>query len=265
LRRDVVARWRTRLRGLPDVPGSIRDAVRELAGQRAVAPRCSLNRPTGPRRRARAVQADLAGVVDLAHAHGATVNDVVLTAVSGALAALLRRRGEHVDRLVVSILIAARPVADVATIGNQAGVAPLALPTDGTRDERLRRVAAITRTAKRGRRGSSAALLGLGLRVLGRLRLLRWFTDRQRMVHTFVTNLRGPDRRVDFAGMPVVELIPVSLATGNVTVAFAALSYAGTLTVTIVADPDHIPDLDGLVDALDDEFSAGPGCTGGSR
>lgn len=31
---------------------------------------------------------------------------------------------------------------------------------------------------------------------------------------------------------------------------FEVLSYAGTLTVTVIIDPDHSPDLDTLTDAL---------------
>ena len=74
--------------------------------------------------------------------------------------------------------------------------------------------------------------------------------DRQRLVNTFVTNLRGPAERLTFLGAPVEELIPVSGTTGNVTVAFAVLSYAGTLVVTVVADPDGCPDLPALAAAL---------------
>jgi hypothetical protein len=46
----------------------------------------------------------------------------------------------------------------------------------------------------------------------------------------------------------------VSPIVGNVTVAFAVLSYAGTLTVTIIADPSHCPDLQLLVAALQREL-----------
>ena len=41
---------------------------------------------------------------------------------------------------------------------------------------------------------------------------------------------------------------------GNIPVYFEVLSYAGTLTVTAIADPDHFPDLDTLTDALRDEL-----------
>ncbi|MGY1679944.1 WS/DGAT domain-containing protein [Geodermatophilus sp. SYSU D01176] len=42
---------------------------------------------------------------------------------------------------------------------------------------------------------------------------------------------------------------------GNVTVSFVALSYAGTLAVTAVADADAVPDLPLLVAALEDQFA----------
>jgi len=49
------------------------------------------------------------------------------------------------------------------------------------------------------------------------------------------------------------------LATGNVTVAFAALSYAGTLTVTVTTDPHQHRDLDVLMNALREELAGSRG------
>jgi hypothetical protein len=53
----------------------------------------------------------------------------------------------------------------------------------------------------------------------------------------------------------VPELIPLSLAAGNVTVAFTALSYRGRLVLTVNADPDTCPDVDRLVAALHDQLA----------
>jgi hypothetical protein len=41
---------------------------------------------------------------------------------------------------------------------------------------------------------------------------------------------------------------------GNATVCFEVLSYAGTVAVTAVADPDRFPDLAALAAALHDEL-----------
>ena len=43
---------------------------------------------------------------------------------------------------------------------------------------------------------------------------------------------------------------------GNVTVAFGVLSYAGTLTLTVVADPERCTDLPVLVEVLQRELDA---------
>jgi hypothetical protein len=89
----AVDAWRGRLhRARPATPGfprqarglrRIREGLAELGGTRPPRrrPSTSLNRPVGPRRRLDVVAVDLAAVRDLGHAHGGTVNDVVLAAI----------------------------------------------------------------------------------------------------------------------------------------------------------------------------------------
>ena len=48
----------------------------------------------------------------------------------------------------------------------------------------------------------------------------------------------------------------MTIATGNVGVAFAALSYAGTLTVSVITDPDVVPEQDLLASAVARELHA---------
>ena len=248
----------TRLRvlaQLPSAPRRLRGAVAELrAAGAGRAPRCSLNRPTGPRRRFGIVRADLTRVRAVAHAHGATVNDVVLTAVAGALHAVLRARGETVETFVVSVPVSARREASAAQLGNEVGVIPLALPTTGDPVQRLETVNRISREGKSAPRAASAALVEPVTRALAWLGLFRWFVDRQRLVTTFVTNLRGPEARLSFLGTTIADVIAVTSVTGNVTVAFAVLSYAGTLAVTVIADPETCPDLPVVVDELQREL-----------
>jgi hypothetical protein len=75
-----------------------------------------------------------------------------------------------------------------------------------------------------------------------------------------VTNLRGPDSRLAFLGASIDEIIPVNSTSGNVQVAFGVFSYAGTLTVTVVADADLVGDLPRLVAWLQEELD-GVGAT----
>lgn len=119
---------------------------------------------------------------------------------------------------------------------------------------RLRSLAETTRAAKSAQRGASAALLGPLFRVLAAAGLHRWFINRQRLIHTFVFNLRGPERRLSSLGCPITNIVPLSAATGNVTVSFGVLSYAGTLTISLIADPDTCPELSELRDLLAEEL-----------
>ncbi len=248
----------TRLRWLANAPAALRrlpGALAELLpGRSAHAPRCSLNNPTGPRRRFAVVRAELAAVRDVAHAHGGTVNDVGLTAVAGALRVLLRTRGESLDEAVISMPVSARRTASADRLGNQIGVMPMAVPTGGQPRARLAQIAEATQARKGAPRASSAAVVAPVVRALGRLGLLNWFTNSQHLVTTFLTDIRGPAVPVSFLGSTVLALVPLSGTSGNVTVAFAVFSYAGGFTITVVADPDACPDLPVLADALQTEL-----------
>jgi WS/DGAT/MGAT family acyltransferase len=250
------------------VPASrrLRAALGQLrpAGGPAAAPRCSLNTPTGAERGAAVVRTPLDEVRAAAHRHGATVNDVVLTAAVGALGALLARRGEQVERLVVSVPVSGRETAVGGELGNQVGAVPVELPVVGSPAARLRATAAATGRAKQGWRGASNAVLGPVFRVLAALRLFRPFVERQHLVNTFVTNLRGPDVRLSLLGAEITEVAAVTIVPGNVSVCFAALSYAGTLAVTVVADPQRCEELGWLRDELERQLGSLARTTTGS-
>jgi WS/DGAT/MGAT family acyltransferase len=249
---------RCRLRAIGRLPAALRllpTAWAELApaiGTRA--PRCSLNRPTGTTRRFGVVRARLDAVRSVAHAHDATVNDVALTAVTGALHTLMGRRGEAVDRFVVSVPVSARRQADPTQLGNLVGVLPVELPATGDPWSRLDRVARIVRSRKTRAAGASSTLLAPVFRALAGTGLFGWYVARQRLVNTIVTNVRGPDHPLEFLGIPITDIVPVTTTTGNLTVCFAVFSYAGRLTVTLVADPVGCPDLPDLVSLLQDEL-----------
>jgi hypothetical protein len=69
----------------------------------------------------------------------------------------------------------------------------------------------------------------------------------QRRLHTLVSCVRGPEAPVHLGGCTVRDMIPVVVdGPTNITVSFLALTYAGSLAVTVVADPGHCRDLDRL-------------------
>jgi diacylglycerol O-acyltransferase / wax synthase len=113
---------------------TIRQGMAELGGARPPRrlPPTSLIHPTGPQRRLDVIAADLAAIRDLGHAHGGTVNDVILAVIAGALRALLASRGERLDLVTASVPVSAREVATGGQLGNQVGVMPVTLPPAAT-------------------------------------------------------------------------------------------------------------------------------------
>lgn len=239
----------------------LRAAAAELLGNGLqTAPRCSINAGPvdvgGPHRTLAVAQADLAAVVTAARAAGGTVNDVVLTAVTGALGAALAERGEVLDRLVVSVPISARVRAGTGELGNRVGVLPVSVPLAGAPGDRLPVVVAVTRARKTAMPGASTVLWSPFVRLLAAVGAFGPFIEHQRLVNTFVTNVRGPSRPLTIGSLRVLELIPVAPISGNVGVAFSVLSYAGRLTITVVADATRCPDGPRVAQLLQGQLAA---------
>ena len=249
---------RNRLKSIARLPALavlMTRAVAELtAGRTPRLPQSSLNQPTGPERALAVATTDLQSVRTAAHACDATVNDAVLTAVTGALRTVLAKRGETTSTFVVTVPVSARRRTTAAHVGNAVGIAPVGLSATGDLVQRLTTTARTTRVRRTSHPGSSAALLAPLFRLIARLGLLRWFIDHQRMTNTFVTNLRGPETPATILGTPIRRVLAVPGITGNVTVSFAAFSYAGTLELTILADPTTWPDLHDLKTSLQTEL-----------
>ncbi|UBU18261.1 wax ester/triacylglycerol synthase domain-containing protein [Nonomuraea gerenzanensis] len=238
-----------------------RDARKAMAAAGGMRPEpvapCSLLRPTGPRRTFAVVRTELAAVRAAAHRHGCTVNDALLAAVTGALRRTLERRGEKVAELSVSVPVSARRSTTAGDLGNRFGVLIAALPVTGPAGRRMRIIGSLLAERKAAAAQASAAgLFGPLFRVLAAVRLYGRYLRRQRRIHTLVSNVRGPDHLLAFAGAAIRRVIPVAVAeNGNVTVSFEILSYAGTLTITLIADPEGVPDLDDLVADLREELA----------
>jgi hypothetical protein len=81
-------------------------------------------------------------------------------------------------------------------------------------------------------------------------------------VSTLVTNLLGPDTSLSFLGAAVSRVMPVPSTMGKLKVAFGVLSYAGTLTLTVVADPERCTDLPLLVEAFQENWTLWRPATG---
>src|SRR5690606_14870378 len=109
---------------------------------------------------------------------------------------------------------------------------------------------------KSAAQASAANLFAPLFRLLAGLGLHRWYLRRQRRIHTLVSNVRGPDPPLEFAGTTITGIIPVAVSeTGNANVSFEMRSYDGTIAITLIADPDGMPDLYVLTARLREEVA----------
>jgi WS/DGAT/MGAT family acyltransferase len=242
----------------PGVGALVTAPLRQLvaAAREGRAPQVSFNRPVGPHRRLVLLRADLAATKEVAHRHGGTVNDVVLAAMAGGARRLLAARGELGPGTVlkVSVAVSLRPPGDAGG-GNRVGVRVVPVPVwEPDPHERLRRIAATTSAQRRRppyRPGGRVAQ--------------RWMVhvmDRQRLVNLLLSNLRGPERPLEFAGARVRELFQVGAVQGNLSLGVGVLSYAGALNLDVVADAEAVPDVEvfaaGTAEALGQLGATGP-------
>jgi WS/DGAT/MGAT family acyltransferase len=223
-------------------------SARALARARR-APRVSINVPVSGHHRLMLVRADLDRVRKVAHAHGGTVNDVLLTAAAGGARRLLDARGELTPGLVLQVSVPAslRSPSDNVAAGNRVGVmiVPLRLG-DTDPASRLSLIAATTATRKRQPLHQPNARL-----------LQRWMVrmmKRQHLVNLIVSNVPGPRVPLYVAGVRITEIFQIGAVQGNVTISVGAFSYAGQLNLGVVGDPDALPDLTtftyGIADTL---------------
>lgn len=190
--------------------------------------------------------------------HGATVNDLALTAVTGALQRYLDKHGVTVDRLTAVVPINLRPLDEPMNPlrGNQFGLAFVALPvSEPDSGARLTRVHdAMTRVKTTG----EGVFTSGALSVMGRLpagverQALNLFAGRATAV---VTNIAGPREQVSLVGVPLRGFTAWVPATGPVGVGLSICSYAGELMLGVAVDEALVPDSELLLAALGDEVA----------
>ena len=228
-------------------------AIHEIVAERPLTP-TSLARVVGADRRLALVRTDLAHVKSVARAHGAKVNDVLLTVIAGGVRSLFHSRGEAVDDTVVRIYV---PISlhegdRSKARGNLITQMVVELPV-GVADahERLRRIAAETGERKARPRPPLAKVPHRGFAGRVFLKLI----DRQG-VNVSSADIPGPPVPLYFAGARLLEVFPMAQLLGKNSLSVGAMSYAGRFNMMVIADRDAYPDLQVLIDGIRAETAA---------
>jgi diacylglycerol O-acyltransferase len=244
--------------------GLIRDAMEGVgeimwAGLNP-APETPLNVPIGPHRRYAVVRGQLAEFKEVKDALGGTVNDVVLTVVSGALAKWLRSRGIRTEGLEMRALVpvSIRTSAHQGTLGNQITVmrGPLPIYIDDP-VARLRFVRAAMDGLKESKQAEGAATLAAVNNlapptVLAQASRLNFST---RLFNLIVTNIPGPQMPLYVLGRRLDDVFPVAFLPEDHALAIAIMSYNGALDFGLLGDYDALPDIDLIADGIADSLA----------
>ena len=240
--------------------GVLRDAVEGVgeivwAGLNP-APETPLNVEIGPHRRYAVVRHQLEDYKTVKNAFGGTVNDVVLTVVSGALARWLNERGVRTDGLEMRALVpvSVRTESHRGTLGNQLTVMRGPLPVY-IRDPvaRLRFVRRAMDGLKESKQAVGAATLAAVNNlapptILAQASRLNFST---RLFNLIVTNIPGPQFPLYVLGRRLEDLFPLAFLPKNHALAVAIMSYDGGIDYGLLADYDALPDIDVIADGID--------------
>jgi WS/DGAT/MGAT family acyltransferase len=224
------------------------------AGMNA-APQSPFNVRIGPHRRFTWVSGDLDQFKAIKNALGGTVNDVVLTAVSGALGGYMRLHGHETDDVVLKAMVPVSVRADVerGALGNRVAAMWAPLPVGMT--DPVQRMLYIRR-AMDGVKDSGQAV---GAQVLTQLTGFAPPTimaqaarlqARQRLFNVVVTNVPGPQFPLYVLGRELEHLFPMVPLAENTALGIAIMSYNGQLNFGLTADYDALSDVEVLADEL---------------
>src|SRR5579859_4431945 len=221
------------------------------------APVTPLNVEIGPHRRFAVVRQELSDYKQVKNSLGGTVNDVVLTVVSGALARWLRSRGLRTEGLEMRALVpvSVRTQEQQGTLGNRLTAMRGPLPVY-IRDPvaRLRFVKKAMDGLKESKQAVGAATLAAVTdltppTILAQASRLNFST---RLFNLIVTNIPGPQMPLYLLGHELIDLFPIAFLPKGHGLAVAIMSYNGRVEYGLLADWDTLPDLQTIADGIDE-------------
>ena len=225
------------------------------------APQSPMNAPMGRQRRVAVARAELDDVKKIRKAHGGTVNDVLLTVVTGALREWLLSRGEPVVAATsVRALVPVSMQDEEAVAGNRVSSYLVDLPV-GEPDPRIRLTRlsyAMRGIAQHGQSVGADSLIALTgfapptLHALG-ARAARGLS--RRLFNLVVTNVPGPQFPLFAAGSRMLEVFPVVPLARGQGLSIGMTSYDGRVYFGLNADRDSVGDVDVLADLIEQEVA----------
>lgn len=199
----------------------------------------------------------LADVKTVGRMTGATVNDVLLAVVTGALRSYMVARGELVDGIEIRAVVPVnlRPLAEEPELGNRFGLVFLSLPVGV--DDLIDRLFDVKKRMEEIK-GSAEAVVAFG--ILNAIGMAP--AEIEKLVVTIfglkatavMTNVPGPRETVYLAGAPIRGIMFWVPQSGHLGLGVSILSYAGQVTLGLATDAGLVPDPETIIAGFHAEF-----------
>jgi WS/DGAT/MGAT family acyltransferase len=224
------------------------------------APDVPLNVPIGSHRRFDWVRTDLALFKRVKDVLGGTVNDVVLTVVSGAMRRWLQSRGVRTEGLELrtQVPVSIRAADEHGHLGNK--IAAVRAPLPVYVEDPIQRLE-VVRKAMDGVKQSKQAL---GAEVISRfndfapptlLAQSARVNFSTRLFNLVVTNVPGPQIPLYVLGRELEDIFPVGFLPPNQALFIAIMSYNGEINFGLLGDYDVMYDLDEVAVAIEESIA----------
>ena len=246
--REIARGMRAALRGPRQVLRGIGDTGK-IVGAGMSAPSTPFNVEIGPHRRIAFVRTDLDALKQVKNEHGGTVNDVVLSVVTGALGNYLRARGHDTADLELRAMVpvSIRAEEERGALGNR--ISAMMAPLPVWCDEPVRRLHLVSEIMG-DLKGSGQAV---GAEILTRLVDFAPTTiaaqaarlqPAQRFFNLVVTNVPGPQFPLYVLGREMESIFPLVPLARRQALCVGIMSYNGQVDFGLVGDYDAMTDLE---------------------
>jgi len=234
------------------------------SGNLALAPKTPFNASVTAGRAFAAVSLPLAELKAIGKAHDATINDMVMMAVSGALRRYLAsKRALPKKSLIAAVPISLRKPGDT-TSDNQASMSLISLGTHlADPIKRLQHIRSASEAMK-STLGSVKGVLPTDFPSLG----LPWLIEAAaalygkakvadripQVANVAISNVPGPPMPLYLAGARMLCNHPTSIVVHGMALNITVQSYAGALDFGLMADAKAMPDVKAFAQAVEIAF-----------
>jgi WS/DGAT/MGAT family acyltransferase len=188
---------------------------------------------------------------------GASINDVLLACVAGAIGSYLRAKGDDPTGQEIRAMVPVnlRPIEQAHELGNRFGLAPLVLPIGLANP--VQRLFVVHERMQQLKTSYQPLLAFALLAVSGQM--LKPVQEAitglfARKTSAVMTNVPGPREPIHFCGRTVRQVMFWVPQSGDVGVGVSILSYAGGVQFGLITDAKMCPDPDAIVAAFAPEF-----------